>query len=182
MKNTKKLVESAVMICLATVLSLITVLKMPLGGSVTLLSMLPICIISIKYGIKHGLFTAFIYSLLQLVLDIGSLMSWGLTVYTWIGSILFDYIFAYTLVGIAGIFGKKKFVHIISGISLALILRFVSHIISGTIFFAALTPENWNCFIYSICYNGAYMLPEIIFTIIGSALIYKIKQFSKFLD
>jgi len=181
MKNTKKLVESAVMICLSSVLSLVTVLRMPLGGSVTLLSMLPVCIISVKYGVRHGIFTAFIYSLLQLVLDIGSLMSWGLTVYTWIGSILFDYIFAFTVIGLAGIFGKESFLKIMAGTVIALLLRFVSHVISGTIFFAALAPEEWNPFIYSICYNGAYMLPEIIFTLVGSAIIYKLKNISQFL-
>lgn len=181
MNNTKKLVESAVMICLSAVLSMISVLKMPLGGSVTLLSMLPICIISIKYGVKHGLFTAFVYSLLQLLIDIGSLMSWGLTVYTWIGSIFFDYIIAYTVIGLAGVFGKDNILKTLSGVALALALRFVSHFISGTIFFAALAPDEWNPVLYSICYNGAYMLPELIFTLAGSAIIFKLPQTSMFL-
>lgn len=181
MNNTKKLVESAVMICLASVLSLVSILKMPLGGSVTLLSMLPICIISIKYGTKHGIFTAFIYSLLQLILDISSLMSWGLTFYTWIGSILFDYIIAYTVLGLAGIFGKKSLSNILCGMLFALCLRFISHFISGTIFFAVLTPEGWNPVLYSICYNGAYMFPELLFTLLGSAIIFNLPQTSKLL-
>ena len=177
MNNTKKLVESAVVICLSSVLSLVTVFKMPLGGSVTLLSMLPLCIISIKYGIKHGLFTAFIYSLFQLMLDIGPLMSWGLTPYTFIGSILFDYIVAYTVIGFSGIF--KKYNNF-GGIILSLTLRFISHVISGTIFFGALAPAGWNPLIYSISYNGAYMLPEIIFTLTGCFITFKIPQIYKF--
>lgn len=181
MTKTKKLVESAVMICLSTILSMITLFKMPLGGSVTLFSMLPICIISIKYGFKHGLFTAFIYSLLQLILDISALSSWGINLTTWIGCIVFDYIFPFTILGISGIFGKKPIIKPILGIILALFLRFISHIVSGAIFFSAFTPDNWNPYFYSICYNFSYMFPEILFTVTGSILILKLPQTKKIL-
>ena len=60
------LVEGAVMIALATILSYIRIFKLPWGGSITLVSMLPIILYSIKYGIKHGLGTAFIFSLILL--------------------------------------------------------------------------------------------------------------------
>jgi thiamine transporter len=173
-ENTKRLVTTAMLIALAAVLSLIKIWQMPLGGSVTLLSMLPVCLISIKYGVRWGVFSAFVYSLVQIALDFGSLMSWGMTAKIWVGCLLFDYIFAYTALGFAGIFKNKGTPGIIAGVSLALVLRFISHFISGTIFFDIWVPEGWDTAIYSIAYNGAYMLPELIFTVIGAAALFSV--------
>ncbi|MDR0947289.1 MAG: energy-coupled thiamine transporter ThiT [Ruminococcus sp.] len=175
MKNTKKLVTTAMLIALATVLSLIPIITMPMGGTVTLLSMLPICVISIKYGVKQGLIGAFLYALIQLALGFSQLMGWGMNAATWIGCIVFDYIAAFTVLGLAGIFctnEKKSGVSIIAGITLVLILRFISHFISGTIFFANWAPEDWNAALYSIVYNGTYMLPELIFTLIAACTLF----------
>ncbi|MBP3310067.1 MAG: energy-coupled thiamine transporter ThiT, partial [Ruminococcus sp.] len=62
---------------LSAALSMVKVLEMPLGGSVTLLSMLPVCMLSIMYGCKHGLFCAFLFALSQLAVNIGQLAGWG---------------------------------------------------------------------------------------------------------
>ncbi len=183
MKNskTKTLVECSIMIALATVLSLIKLYTLPLGGAVTLLSMLPICMISFRHGLKTGLFSSFAYSVLQLCLDIPSLMSWGLTVRIWIGAIIFDYLIAFTVLGIAGIFRKKGTAGIIAGTTLALFLRFVSHVISGTIFFDIWCPEGWQSpFIYSICYNGSFILPELILTLLALSILLKLPQTHSF--
>ena len=155
---------------------------MPLGGSVTLLSMLPIVLLSIKYGPKWGLFSAFFYSLVQIALDLSQLMSWGMTLKIWIGCIIFDYLIAYTSLGLAGAFRKKGNVGIIIGIALALALRFVSHVISGSIFFDIWCPEGWNVYLYALAYNVTYMLPELIFTIIGSVIIFNVPQMKKILE
>jgi thiamine transporter len=173
-ENIKRLVTTAMLIALAAALSLVKIIQLPLGGSVTLLSMLPVCLISIKYGVKWGVFSAFVYSLVQIALDLGSLMSYGMTVKIWIGCILFDYIFAYTALGFAGIFKNKGTAGVIAGVTLALVLRFVSHIISGTIFFDLWTPEGWSPAFWSIAYNGTYMLPELIFTVIGASLLFSV--------
>jgi thiamine transporter len=173
-ENIKRLVTSSMLIALAAVLSLIKIWQMPLGGSITLLSMLPICVISIKYGIKWGLFAAFVYSLVQIALDLGSLMSWGMTFSTWAGCLIFDYITAYTSLGFAGIFREKGTGGIIAGISLAMVLRFISHFISGTIFFDIWAPEGWNVYLYSLAYNGAYMLPELILTVIAAVGLFAV--------
>jgi thiamine transporter len=184
MKSQKlqKMVVTAVMLAMATALSLVKIFQMPLGGSVTLLSMLPIVMISIEYGVPWGLVSAFLYSLIQLSLDFGAIMGWGLTPFTLIGSIVFDYLVAYTVIGIAGIFRKGGSKGICIGILIALSARLVSHIISGCIFFAAACPENWNVFLYSICYNGAYMLPEMVFTMIASVALFKLPQIKKIMD
>ena len=110
METTKKPVYKtticAVFIALGTVLSLITVFKMPLGGSVTLLSMLPIVMISVMFGLKWGFGAAFVYSLAQLALGLPEILTWGLTPVMLAGTIAFDYIIAFTVLGTAGIFAK----------------------------------------------------------------------------
>ena len=168
------LTEGAICIALSTVLSLISIIKMPLGGSVTLLSMMPVCVYSLRHGIKYGLFAAFVYSLLQLFLDLGAVMSWGITPLALVGCFLFDYILAFTSLGLAGIFGNRSVKNQIFGVIFAIILRFFMHIISGTLIFACWMPEEWNSpLLYSVCYNGAYMLPELITTSIAAPFIVK---------
>ena len=180
--KTKRMVLTALLISLATVLSLIKVWKMPLGGSVTLLSMLPIAMLSIEYGVKWGLSSAFLYSIVQLCLDFGEVLSWGLTPVILIGTIIFDYVLAYTALGISGAFRSKGIKGICIGIFIALLIRFVSHFISGTILFANWCPEGWNTALYSICYNGAYMLPEVIFTMIGASVMFKLPQINRLMQ
>lgn len=180
--KTKRMVLTALLISLATVLSLIKVWKMPLGGSVTLLSMLPIAMLSIEYGIKWGMSSALLYSIVQLCLDFGDVLSWGLTPAILIGTIIFDYILAYTALGISGAFRSKGIKGICSGIFIALLIRFISHFISGTILFSNWCPEGWNTALYSICYNGAYMLPEMIVTMIGASVMFKLPQINKLMQ
>ena len=164
---------SAVMVALSAALSLVKIFEMPLGGSVTLLSMLPVCMLAIMYGCKWGLFCSFVYALSQLLLGIGAVLGWGLTPAALAGCIAFDYIIAFTVLGFAGLFRKHGVPGYILGISLALVMRLVSHVISGVIFFASWAPEGWNPFIYSVSYNGLYMLPEMAFTIIGVVFLLK---------
>lgn len=171
--NVKKLTMSAVLIALSAALSLVKIIEMPLGGSVTLLSMLSVCMLSIMYGCQWGLFCSFIYSLTQLVLGIGSVLSWGLTPQALVGSIVFDYLAAFTVLGLAGMFRRHGVPGYIGGISVALLLRAVSHVVSGVIFFAGWAPEGWDPLIYSISYNCAYMVPEIVFTFAGAVILLK---------
>lgn len=185
--KTKILVEGAVMVALATVLSYIRVFKLPWGGSITLLSMLPIAVFSIKRGIKAGFLASFAFSLLQFgqgVID--GLFGWGLTIGMLIACILLDYIGAYTVLGIAGIFREKKLGGWIAGISLAVIMRFLFHFLSGVIIWGSF-GELWSTFytentwLYSFVYNGCYMLPELIFTVIGAVALLKLPQTKKYI-
>lgn len=164
---------SAILIALSAALSMLKIFEMPLGGSVTLLSMLPVCMLSIMYGCRWGLLCSFLYALSQLLFGIGSVLGWGLTPAALVGCIAFDYIVAFTVLGLAGMFRKHGVPGYIGGISLALVMRLASHVISGVIFFASWAPEGWNPFIYSVSYNGLYMLPEMAFTIIGAVFLLK---------
>lgn len=189
MENSKKLhimVEGAIMVALATGLSMIKLIPLPWGGSVTLLSMLPIVIFSIRRGFVKGLMTAFVYSVMQLLLGItvDGLLGWGLTPLALFGCIMFDYLLAFTVLGLAGVFGKNSTLRMVGGVILALSLRFVMHYISGVLIFHSF-GELWegfstdNTFLYSLLYNGFYMLPEIIFTAAATAVLCSISQTRK---
>ena len=176
------LVEGAAMVALATVLSFCRVFKLPWGGSITLLSMLPIVLFSIRRGVKKGLIVSFVFSLVQFfqgVLD--GLFGWGLTPGMLIACILLDYILAFFVLGLAGLFRRKGIVGWICGIALAVGLRFVCHFLSGVVIWGSF-GELWsgfstdNTWLYSFLYNGCYMLPEMIFTIIGAVSLLSTPQ------
>ncbi len=177
--KTKIMVEGAVMVALAAVLSYIRIYRMPWGGSVSLVCMLPICLYSIKRGLKAGLTASFALSLIQFAQGImDGLFGWGLTGGMLIGCILFDYILPYTAVGLAGIFRKKKFPGWICGIVVAITVRFIMHFLSGCIIWASV-GDLWpgfstdNTYIYSLAYNGAYLLPELILTVAAATILLK---------
>ena len=181
------LVEGSVMIALAAVLSLIKVYKLPWGGSITLLSMLPICVYSIKHGIKKGLAVSFVYALIQLFLDLGEVLSWGLTPGTLAACLLLDYLLAYSVIGFAGSFRKNGMAGWIGGTVAALMLRLSVHFASGVLIWKS-AGKLWtgfdtsNTYVYSFLYNASYMVPEIIFTVIGAVALYKLPQTKKLLQ
>ena len=184
-QKTKLLVEGAAMVALATVLSFIRIIKMPWGGSVTLLSMLPIVIFSIKNGVKNGLIVSFVFSLIQFAQGImDGLFGWGLTPVSLIACIIIDYLLAFTVLGLAGIFKENGLNGWIAGTVIAIALRLLMHFISGVVIWHSF-GELWGGFstestvLYSLLYNGAYMVPEIIFTTIGAVVLLKAPQTKK---
>lgn len=179
MKNSKSkiLIECAVMAALSFVLSLIKVWEMPFGGAVTLLSMLPVCIAALRHGVFWGLSTAFVYSATQAF--VSGAVAWGLTPTVLVMCYLFDYIIAFTVLGFCG-FAKGKNIKIQTALVGAVcILRFLSHYMSGVTIWSSAGLEYGftNPYLYSLLYNGAYMLPETIFTCVGAFFV--IKAFSK---
>lgn len=178
----KKLTRCAILIALATVLSLVKIYKLPLGGSITLLSMLPICMISFMYGVKWGIGGAFVYSVIQLALDLAEVLTWGLSPISLAGTVIFDYLLAFTLLGLSGVFRntKKGTLAILAGAALSMLGRFICHLISGTLIFDIWLPDGWNDpFIYSVCYNGSFMLPELIITAVALVIVIRIPHMVK---
>lgn len=175
-----RMVTSAMMIALATVLSMITIINMPLGGSLTPLSMLPICLLSLRYGVKWGLFSSFVYALVQLALDLSKVLSWGLTPLAVAACIFIDYLLAFTVLGTAGMFRKKGTLGAVCGIATAILLRYLCHIISGGTVFS-IWCEWDSAWWYSVCYNGAFMLPECLLTVIVSFIMLRVPQTRKLL-
>ncbi len=180
--STQRLVEGAVMVALSAVLSYIRVFHLPWGGSVTLLSMLPIMLYSIKHGAASGLFAAFVFSLIQLGQGaVDGLFGWGLTPVMLIACIMLDYILPFTLLGIAGTLRRYGMAGWICGTAGAIILRFLCHFLSGVVIWHS-AGQLWEGFVtdnewlYSLCYNGAYMLPELFFTMAGAIALLRIPQ------
>lgn len=212
-KNLYWLVESAIMIALAAVLEFVAKMiipEMPFGGQVTIVSMLPVILVGWKYGIGKGLVTGFVYSLVQMILGMKTISAMVLpSSEDYLGSvgavvlmIAFDYVLAYTVLGLGAMYKKtikKDYISLPLGAFTVLLLRYICHIISGYILFGAwaewfFTQEgfySWgetimNTFsgnglslIYSIIYNGFYMVPEIIITTIVAIIISKIPQITK---
>lgn len=170
-RDIKNVTLCAIMIALATVLSAIKI-DAPLGGGITLLSMVPIAFISCMLGLKWGFGAAFAYSLAQLYLSFADVLSWGLTTTAIVATFLFDYVVAYTVLGICGIFSKKGVWGVVAGVALGTFLRFICHFFTGVFIFDIWC--DWDSvWIYSLLYNGAYMLPELVLTCVGTAILFK---------
>lgn len=188
MQNTKtlKLVEGAIMIALAVVLSFIKFKFLPFGGSITLVSMMPIMIYSIRHGIAWGMLVSVVYAFIQMFIDLGEVIGWGLNVPMLIGCLLFDYIIAFSVLGLAGMFRSKNVAGGFAGIIVAIVLRYISHVISGFVIFksAGLIWEGLeinNSLLYSLAYNATYLLPEMVFSIIVAVILFSIPQTKKLL-
>ena len=185
--KTRKLVEGAAMVALATVLSYVRVFQLPWGGSITLLSMLPIVVYSLRWGIKDGLMVSFVFSLVQFFQGVGDgLFGWGLTPAMLIACIVLDYLGAYTILGIAGFLRKNGTKGAIIGVIAAVVGRFLFHFLSGVVIWHSF-GELWDGFstdseiLYSLLYNGAYMLPELIFTLIATIIILSVPSTKRLL-
>ena len=176
--QTRRLVESAVMIAIGTVLSMFQ-FRGPwaLGGGITFCSMLPLVLVSWRYGCWWGLFTAFTYSLVQIVQGIPDIQ-YATNVQTAILIILFDYVIAYSVIGLAAMFKnrlKNQPKALLLGIVVTFLVRLACHYISGVAVWEVLWPNElgWAPPIWSISYNASYMVPEILITGIVAVLSYR---------
>ena len=168
------LAESAIMVALATVLSMVKVYEAPYGGSVTLLSMAPIIILSMRRGVKTGLLAGFVHSVIQLLLGLNN-VAWVPTPMGIVLCCLLDYILPFTLLGLAGAIAKpfkNRLVGVAVGTAIAGFLRFMCSFLSGVLIWGNLS-DGLPAWTYSLTYNGSYMLPETIMTTIAAVLIYK---------
>ena len=184
------LVECALMVALATVLSIIKVYEAPFGGSVTLISMAPIIVLSMHRGIIPGLAAGFVHSVIQLILGLSN-VGWVPDMGGKVLCVLFDYIIPFTLLGLGGMFRSVKFtkneraniiIQALLGALVVTVIRYICHIISGVAVWYALDLEwyaddpdhivkKYGSWAFSAIYNGSFMIPEIIETCIGTPLI-----------
>ena len=171
--KTRTLVECALMIALGTVLANIKIYELPNGGSVTLFSMLPFVLISFRHGVKWGLFTGFVNSLLQMLLGFYAPPAPGLL--PLVGMILLDYVLAFTLLGLADAFAKpfaNRMVGVAVGTAAVCLIRYLCSFLSGVLIWGNLN-EGLAAWTYSLGYNASYMLPETLLTVIAAVLICK---------
>lgn len=165
-----RLVEGALLIAVATVLSMVKLLDLPYGGSVTACSALPVLLIGYRHGTKFGLFAAFVYSLLQLLLGMNTL-SYFSTPLSIAAIILLDYVLAFMVLGLGGVFRREDRSQgqaLVSAALLVSVLRYVCHVISGCTVWAGLSIPTEAALLYSLAYNATYMLPETLVTALGA--------------
>jgi len=150
-------IEAALLVAVGLVLSTFTIYRAPLGGSVTLGSTLPLCIISLRSGARIGVLAGLNFGIL-------SFLSSGLLI--GLGPFFFDYIGAYAVLGAFGWLRKWPFLSII----MAQVGRLVCHVISGVLFFSQ-GKEFQEALVYSLEYNLSFLVPDVI---IGMVLFYQL--------
>lgn len=154
--TTRQLVFSAMAIALAMVCSMIKFADLPMGGSITLFSMLFIVLIGYWYGPYVGIMTAVAYGLLQFVME---------PIFYTLPQMVIDYPCAFGALGLSGLFSGKK-----HGLQLGYIAgvlgRYVFAVISGVVFFGAYAPEGMPALRYSLGYNASYLVPEAALTLV----------------
>ena len=178
-QKTRMITESAIMIALAAVLSMITIFRMPQGGSITAASMVPLLIISYRYGMGWGTMTAFVYSVIQLVT--GFYPPPVTTFLNYVLVVLLDYIIAFSVMGLASLFSKvirtNRILSIGFGSFVAVFCRLVCHVLSGILIWGSYAPEGTPVWVYSVTYNGSYMLAEAIVSTVVMCLLASMLDF-----
>ena len=169
---TKMLTESALFVALAIVLSLFKMAQWPYGGSITLGSMIPIALISLKYRFGWSLLTAMAYSLIQMMLGFYAPPVENLLYYSLM--ILLDYVVAFSVLSLSGPIYRKLNqglpvrLRLMTSMLICFVLRFFCHFASGIIIWGTYAPEGQPVWLYSLVYNGPYMLGECI---IGAVIL-----------
>ena len=160
------LVEGAILIALAEILSFLPFYKLPWGGSIDL-AMLPIIIACVRWGFGPGMLVSIAHAILQTLFEGGIAIGWE--------SIVGDFLLAYTVLGVAGLF-RGKF---IPAAIVSCTLRFLVHYVVGATIWAEYMPETFfgmtmtTPWFYSALYNGAYMLPDLVLVLIVGILLLK---------
>jgi len=209
--KTKRLTTTGVLVALGVILTLIKVYQLPYGGAITLAGMVPVSIVGYKYGVKWGLFSGLVFSIIQMIL--GATMSQAfagmydsehafVSVFKIILMAFLDYIVAFSAIGLAGLFKNKiknNTVSLALGAGCACFFRFLAHFLSGWIlwgsyaewFFTEVMNNSFGsnvlnsytgqtlAVIYSAVYNGSFMLPELIITVIVCTALISVKPLKK---
>ena len=165
--------ECAIMVALATVLSMLPLVEMPYGGSITVASALPILLFSYRRGIRYGTLAGVLYASLQLLTGLKNL-SYFTTWYSILAVIFLDYLIAFTVVGLGGIFRRAFSTQanaLLFGALAVSAVRYVLHTIAGATVWAGISIPTGATLVYSISYNATYMLPETIILAISAFYI-----------
>ena len=161
--------EGAVMVVAAQILGYLVLWRMPWGGTVCL-SMLPIFLFSCRWGVGPGLMSGFILGCLQFMFDGGIALGWQ--------SIIGDYLVAFTVLGLAGLFRGKQ-TSIFFGTLAGSAARFLVHYVVGATIWAEYMPEQFfgmtmtSPWFYSLLYNGVYMVLDTALCLAAFALMAK---------
>lgn len=183
--DSRSLAFAAVCVALSFALSYVRVFKMPMGGSITFASMLPIILYSFMFGTRKGVLAGLVCGILQAVQE------------PWIlhpAQFLLDYPVAFAAVGLAGcirgfnLFKDKIRVQFVLGALIACALRFISHYFSGVFAFGAYGAGYAseygisllaNEYFYSFVYQCLYVIPEFIIVTVAGILLLTFGNFRR---
>ena len=200
MKKTQRLAVSGVLIALAVVLSFVKVFELPFGGSITLFSMTPIMLAGWMFGVPWGLLCGVVDGILQGLVGAATTQAFaGMEMLEAIGVICLDYLAAFSVLGCAGLLRRalreKPRLGFALGALLAGFLRYAVHTFSGALLYGSyaewfFTQEgfySWGAtvlekfsgtglaVVYSLIYNGFYMIPEIILSVFAAVVLMSVK-------
>lgn len=171
--DSKSIAYAAVCIAASFALSYIKFFQMPQGGSITLVSLLPLMIYSYMFGVKKGVAAGAVYGVLQAVQD------------PWIihpAQFFLDYPIAFAAAGLAGVFARLKPLEKLPQVQFALgavaatVLRFASHVLAGVFAFSEYSTLD-NVWAYSMAYNS-FVFVDIAITVVAGAIIFSVKSFA----
>jgi len=174
--NLRALVESSLLVAIGFALSYVSHivgLRMPQGGSFTLLSMLPILTIGLRRGLKWGLGGGFVYACMQMLQEFWPPPT--ATAFGYVSVVMLDYIVAFTVLGLSGLFRNRRY-GLLYAAPLCLSLRFLSHFVSGVIIWNAYAGEL-PVWLYSLTYNGSFMVFELMTIMAAGAVLCKTAPF-----
>lgn len=162
--NTRSVTYAAICIALSFALSYVKFFSMPQGGSVTFASLLPLALYSYMFGTRRGVIAGVVYGLLQFIQS---------PQFYHPMQVLLDYPIAFGAIGVAGIGRKMRFLkgkvqlEFAIGATIAVVLRYVSHVISGVFVFKSWAPEGTSALAYSLAYNSFTMVDLAIVLVMG---------------
>lgn len=181
--DTRTVTFAAVCVALSFALSYVRIFKMPMGGSVTLASMLPLMLFAYMFGCRRGILVGAVYGVLQAVQD------------PWIvhpAQFMLDYVVAFMSIGLTGCIKdldrlkgniRARFA---LGATIACALRFVCHYFAGVFAFGSYgafysaeynMPAIANAYLYSFVYQCLYLLPELAIVLVVGMIVFASKSF-----
>ncbi|MCH5155591.1 MAG: energy-coupled thiamine transporter ThiT [Clostridiales bacterium] len=183
--DTRTITYAAVCVALSFALSYVRLFKMPMGGSITFASMLPLMLFAFMFGSRKGVAVGAIYGLLQAIQD------------PWIihpAQFALDYVVAFAAIGLTGIirelglFKGNMRAQFILGATVACGIRFISHYFAGVFAFGvygAGYAADYNIsalaneYFYSFVYQCLYIIPELVIVIVAALLVLASQSFRK---
>ncbi len=158
--DSRKIAYASMVIAISFVLSYIRLWRMPQGGSITLLSMLPVIAYSVAVGPMQGFLVGCAYGLLQLLQDMYVIHPMQM---------LLDYPLGFGALALGGLVTfmnvPKKW-----KLPIAIVLgcagRLLMSTLSGVVFFSEYAEGSGHGpLVYSLIYNGSYIGVEALITI-----------------
>ncbi len=163
--TTRSLVLGALCLALAFILSYVKLWEMPQGGSVTLLSMLPIFLYAYLFGTVPGLIVSLAYSILQFI---------QAPYFIAVPQFLLDYTLGFTVLGLTGLFKTKNAKDIIAfpvACAVCGLLRTLCSFISGMIYYAEYAAPGQPVWLYSFGYNFPSLGTDTLLCVVGAVAL-----------